>query len=289
MCGSLLKGKCGMIECGAARLGSEMKAIKFSRYAALAAVAVAAGCGGKGTAHLPTGTINFTGSETLSGQPAADTVVPATGGATVTVPGVSGTTVIPSGSVAGGSTVHSTDYLAIIPSGTGFLGALTGSNSVTVNGVSNSGATITSNGFLGQNLALPVEPGNAGTHYTLTYPASDLNTSRVLTVQNIIFEGTFYIKLSPIRVYSPVPIALKGSLPNNGENAFGSFMNVWWNPNNAGRSAKLFIDYGNGFTLQQTRTIDASGYASFRNFTVDPSNIPPTGVQTVKFTIGPLP
>lgn len=266
-----------------------MKAIKFSRYAALAAVAVAVGCGGDGTAHLPTGTINFSGAETLAGQPASDTTVPATGGATTTVPGVSGTTIIPSGSVAPGTTVQTTDYLAIIPAGTGFLGALTGGNSVTVNGVTNSGGTVGSNGLLTQNLALPVEPGAAGTHYTLSYPATNLNTSRVLTVQNIVFEGTFYLKLTPVRIISPVPIDLKGSLPNNGENAFGSFMNVWWNPNNAGRSAKLFIDYGNGFTIQQTQIIDSKGYASFRNLVQDASNIPATGVQTVKFTIGPLP
>jgi len=268
--------------------GSEMKN-SFSRYAALAAVVAVVGCGGDGTVHLPTGTVNFSGAEAVSGHPAADTTVPASGGATTTVPGVSGTTVIPSGSVPPGTTVETTDYLVVIPSGTGFLGSVTGSPSISVNGTEDSGATVQSNGLLSTNVALPVPTGDTGKSYTIGYPTSSLNTDRVLTVQQIQFVGRFYVKLSPLRVYSPVPIQLKGSLPNNGENAFGSFMNVWWNPLNAGRTATLFIDYGNGFKISQTRTIDATGYAAFRNFIPDNSNVPANGVALVKFTVGDLP
>jgi len=264
-----------------------MKTKHFSRFAALAAVVIAVGCGGEGTAHLPSGTVNFKGSETLVGSSTTDVVVPPTGGAEVTVTGVSGTTIIPSG--VDDSTVTTDDHLAIIPAGTGFLGVITGGQMIAVNGVANSGADVNSNGLLGVNIALPVTPGDTGTFYDLACPAQALDTTRVLHVGTIEFRGTFYIKFSPLRVISPVPIDLKGSLPNDGENAFGSFMNVWWTPNNAGRQATLFIDYGNGFTLQQTRTIDSTGYAAFRNFVPDPSNIPPTGVRLVRFTVGNLP
>jgi len=264
-----------------------MKTKHFSRFAALAAVVIAVGCGGEGTAHLPSGVVNFNGSETILGQSTTNVVVPPTGGTEITVTGVSGTTIIPSG--VEDSTVTTDDHLAIIPAGTGFLGVITAGQTITVNGVTASGATVNNNGLLGVNIALPVTPGDAGTFYDLVCPAQALNTSRVLHVGNVEFRGTFYVKFSPLRLISPVPIDLKGSLPNDGENAFGSFMNVWWNPNNAGRQATLFIDYGNGFTLQQTRTIDSTGYAAFRNFVPDPSNVPTTGVQLVRFTVGPLP
>lgn len=264
-----------------------MKTKNFSRFAALAAVVLAVGCGGEGTAHIPSGSVNFEGANPVVGSPGTDVVVPPTGGAETTVTGVSGTTIIPSG--VDDTVVTTDDHLAVIPAGTGFPGIITGSPNVTVNGVENSGVTVTNNGLLAVNMALPVQPGPAGTHYTISTPASALTTSRVLHTQSVEFSGTFYLFLSPFRLISPVPIALQGSIPNDGENAAGSFVNAWWGPGNTGRTATLFIDYGNGFTRQQTRTIDGSGQAAFRNFITDASNVPSTGVKLIRFTVGNLP
>jgi len=264
-----------------------MKTNYYSRIAALAAIVAAVGCAGEGTAHIPSGTLNFTGAETITGTSTAPATVPATGGTTVTTD-AGGSATIPSGAVPAGTTLPAGTVFGIVPSGTGFLGAISPGALVTVNGTANSGGTVNSNGLLGVNLALPVAPGDAGTHYDLSLPAEVLNTSRVLHVGQIIFSGNFYIRLNPVRVVSPVPIDLRGQLPNDGENAFGSFISATWGPGNSGRTATLFIDYGNGFTLHQTQVINARGQAIFRNFVPDSSNIPATGVALVSFTIGNL-
>lgn len=261
-----------------------MKKSSSLGVAAFAAIFVMTGCGGNGTTHLPSGRANYVGSATVATTTTESATVPATGGATVTTE--AGTAVVPSGVAPAGTTYPSGTPMALIPINTGFRGSVPAGSQVTVNGVADSGGTVQTNGLLGVNLVLPVT--EAGTSYTLRYPASTLDTSRVLNVQEMIFKGTFYLRTSPVRVISPVPFDIVGSLPNNGENAFGSFMNVTWGAGNVGRKATLFIDYGNGFSIQQTQTIDANNYAAFKNLFIDPSKVPNTGVKTVSFTVGDL-
>lgn len=272
------------------RRGSKMKSNHYLRIAALAAVAASFGCGGNGTAQLPTGVVHFAGNTTIAATNTTPVVVPATGGVQTTTS--SGTAVIPSGSVPPGTPIPANANLAIIPAGTGFIGTPS-ANSMTVNGVSDSGATLGGGGTLTVNVALPVDPGLTGTLYTLESPAEVLDTSRSLHVQTIRFKGKFYVQTSPFQIISPVPTALRGSLPNDGENAMGSFIDATFGVGNTGRTARLDIDYGNGFTLHQTQTIatevDGLGHAHFHNFVPDSSNVPQSGLALVSFTIGDLP
>ncbi|AIE86154.1 hypothetical protein OP10G_2786 [Fimbriimonas ginsengisoli Gsoil 348] len=177
------------------------------------------------------------------------------------------------------------DTLAIIPINTGFLGAVPAGSQLIVNGTANSGAFVNTNGLLAQSVGLPVT--EAGTDYTLEFPDADLNTNRVLTVHHTIFSGKFYLQLNPLRIISPVPVDLVGRIPNNGQNAAGSVVTALFGPGNNGRSARLFIDYGNGFALDKTVTI-ANNRAVFANIQHDNSNVPVTGVETLAFIIGDL-
>lgn len=264
-----------------------MKINYYSRIAALAAIVVGVGCAGNGTAHIPSGSLNFSGAETVAATSTADATVPATGGTTTTTS--AGSAVIPSGSVPPGTVLPAGSPFAILPSGTGFIGSTGSGSQVSVNGVSDSGATIGPSDLLSVNVALPVSAGAAGSLYDLSMPAANLNTSRSLHVGSIVFSGRFYISsLTPLKIISPVPKKLAGVLPNDGENASGSYIKATWGPGNSGRSATLFIDYGNGFTLHQTKTIDGSGNANFTNFVPDASNIPSTGIAVLSFTIGNL-
>jgi len=193
----------------------------------------------------------------------------------------------------GGSTVDSSTQLAIIPAGVGFPGTFGGSSQMGVNGTSNSGVGVTTGGLTASNIALPVTPGSAGTLYTLTFPQGDIDTNarrahpNILTIRELSFTGKFYVFTNPLRIVSPVPTNLAGTIPNNGQNAVGSHVTASFGPGNDGRSATLLINYGNGFALRQTRTITSS-LANFTDLTYDRVSVPQTGVRLVSFTIGDL-
>lgn len=65
-------------------------------------------------------------------------------------------------------------------------------------------------------------------------------------------------------------------------------MNTTYGSGNSGRSAKLFVDYGTGFQLNQLRPITSGLSAFFSDVIVDSQNVPATGVELVSFTIGPI-
>lgn len=261
------------------------RAIYFS-IVSLSAVLVAAGCGGGGGVQLhtpPVGNVNFSSGAAIPDTVTADAVMPATGGVIVHTAD-NGDVLIPSVAVPAGTVIHAGDPLTVIPAGTGFVGSFAPGTQVEVNGESNSGAMLGSDGLLDQKIGFPST--DAGMQESMSFPGGDL-TTRSLTVQRFEFAGRFYVQRSPFRIVSPVPIALVGALPNNGENAAGSTVTAAFGPGNNGRTATLFIDYGTGFTLQKTVTIE-NNRCVFANIQTDQQNVPPTGVQLVRLSIGDL-
>jgi hypothetical protein len=253
----------------------------------LLAAALLSGCGGGGgdSAAPASGTLNFNGSETLAGQLTNDTTVPAAGGVVAATD--RGQVVIPSGSVPGGTNLPASTAVAIIPQGVGFTGEFNLGASLTVNGVSNSGAGIGSNGRTSQAVGLPVPAGLEGISHSVSFPSGKLDT-RDLTVQRFVLAGRYYIRTNPFRIISPFPTALSGRIPNNGESATGSDVTALFGPDNDGRSATLSIDYGTGFILSRTKVI-ANSRARFSDFTDDGHAIPSSGVVEVKLQVGDLP
>jgi len=247
-----------------------------------------AGCAGSGAVKpsFATGNLNFSGAEQTTDTSTAPATVPATGGTTITTAG-GVTAVIPSGSVPGGTTLPAGTIFVIIPAGVGFAGTTPAGGQLVINSVTNSGALVGLNGLLSVNVAIPVTPGPDGTLYSISFPNASLSTSRALTVQNIEFTGKFYILANPLRVVSPVPVGLEGSLPNNGQNAAGSNVLATFASGNNGRSANLFVDYGTGFKLNQTRSV-ASLQTRFTNLRFDSQNVPQNGVRLVRFIVGDL-
>lgn len=244
------------------------------------------GCGG-GKNAIPAnsgGGFSFTGAEASLGYSSTSAVVPVTGGASITASGYSGTTIVPSGVLPAGTTLGTDTPYAIIPAGIGFAGTILSGQGVTVNGVTTSGATVGSNGLLLQNVAIPVT--EAGTPVTMTFPAQDVTLSRVLTIREISFAGSFYLLRNPVRIISPVPSDITGRIPNNGENAAGNSLTATWGAGNSGRTATLDIDYGTGFKLHQERVI-TNNKATFSNLTQDASNVPSSGIKSIKLSIGP--
>ena len=151
------------------------------------------------------------------------------------------------------------------------------------------GVTVNGQGATNQTLALPLTEDPAGINYSLGFPQGNVRT-RALTVKRFFFSGRWYVSRTgtTFQIVSPVPILLKGTLPNNGANAAGHSMTVTWGQGNNGRNATLRVVYGNGFVLQQTKTI-AGSTATFSNIDVDANNVPNDGVQLVSFRVGPRP
>jgi len=274
----------------------------FIGLAALAALAVS-GCGGSGNSKLPvleSGTLNFIGAPTGSATSTTSVTVPATGGTTVTLSDGS-TAVVPSGSVPGGTTIPAGTKFAIIPKGIGFPGADLANSQMSVNGVAVSGALVGSDGLLDENVALPVSSAPGGTHYTVAFLDATLNTSRDLNIANVVFSGTFYVKLTggTFEIISPVPTSVNGTLPNNGENASGTTVLNTYGDGNSGRTGALHVDYGTGFFINQSRTIangthvlNGSTYSGllslYADLVLDAQNVPPAGVKTVEFDVSDL-
>jgi len=284
----------------------------FSLFAAVTALALS-GCGGSASVTQPTasGKLGFAGSSTVTTTSSGSTTVPASGGTIVGTSdsGTGGTAVIPSGAVPPNTVLPAGTQLAVIPLGTGFPGTFAADGAMGVNGNLNSGVGVSGSGVTTVNAALPVTDGTNGTpdgtFYTLTFPGGDLSTTprtkrstapatgvatpEVLTIQNTVFTGQFYVRIVSGRpaVISPVPIYISGRIPNNGQNASGATVACQFGPGNIGRSATLTIDYGNGFQLRQTRTI-SNNSVGFSDIQRDSSNVPVTGVQLLQFDIGPL-
>jgi hypothetical protein len=251
------------------------------------AVAVLAGCGGSGgdSVSPATGNLNFDGAATLTALLTGDRVIPATGG--VSAATTEGQVLIPSGSVDAGTNLPEGTAVAIIPAGVGFDGAFNLGASLTVNGVSNSGAAVASNGHLTLPIGLPVPAGVEGINHTISFPSGHLDT-RDLTVQRFVISGKYYLRGGPTRIISPLPVSLSGRIPNNGQSAVNSDVTAMFGPENNGRSATLTIDYGTGFTLSQTKVI-ANNQVRFANFNGDSQPIPSTGVAEVRLNVGDLP
>ena len=142
------------------------KSLALFPFAAVVGIFALAGCGGSSSVSSASssGSVNFNGSSTSTGALTTDSTVPASGGATVqtSVNGTLGSAVIPSGAVAGGATVSSTEALAILPINTGFQGSYLSGQQMTVNGVSQSGVGISASGLTEENVALPVAAGTTG-------------------------------------------------------------------------------------------------------------------------------
>lgn len=244
------------------------------------------GCGGSGSAKpsFPTGTLNFSGASTTEDTSTSAATVPATGGTTITTAGGL-TAVIPSGVAPAGTTYPAGTEFAIIPMGVGFSGSVPSGSQLTINGVASSGALVGSNGLLVVNVALPVTA--EGIQYSITFPDATLSTTKSLTVAEITFTGKFYLLTNPVRIVSPVPTNMTGTLPNNGQNAAGSQVVTSFGSGNDGRSTQLKVDYGTGFLLNQNKTI-ASSRATFSDFFFDSQNVPNNGVRLVAFNVGNL-
>jgi hypothetical protein len=222
--------------------------------------------------------------------------IPAVAGQTadVTINGGNVTVTIPSTGVA--ATVPANTVLAVIRQGSQpFAGAFPPNTPVGL-GVDDtsadasatrgdSGITIDQQGALIQNLAVPVTDGVNGTPLNLSIPQGNV-TGRVLTVHHWRISGLIYIRGGQVII--PIPTNLNGVIPNNGENAAGSFMETTWWPGNNGRHATLRVEYGNGFVLNQTKTI-ANNFTKFENIVQDASDVPGNGVDLVALRVGSLP
>lgn len=285
-----------------------MKMKRSLAFVSAAAILLTVGCGGGGSSdNTPTasGNANFTGSETGTGTTGKAVGVPSTGGVTTKLS--DGTSVvIPSGVLPGGTSVSGTTDLAIIPAGVGFSGSFASGTAITIGQVSgtgvvsgevaNSGATVGTDGLLTVTAALPVTDPVNGTEYELGFPEGDLDT-RALTVKRFRLRGRFYLRTISGKktIISPIPTALSGKLPNNGENAVGSTMTATFGAGNEGRVATLRIQYTKGagsFILSDTKTISLVGgkpKVTFSDIAKDAKNVPATGVWEVRLTLGPLP
>jgi hypothetical protein len=231
----------------------------------------------------------------------AAVVVPATGGApvTVVVNGVDTPAVVPSGvpNIPANIPAGTLYGLILLGSSPGTGDYTAGSNvqagdsddpDVLPNVVT--GVTVNATGATNQTLAFPLTEDPAGINYSIGFPQGNVRT-RDLTIKRFFFSGRWYVNRAANgnrQIVSPVPILLAGTLPNNGENAAGHSMLVTWGPGNNGRNATLRVVYGNGFVLQQTKTIIGST-ATFSNIDTDASNVPAGGVNLVAFRVGPRP
>ena len=283
-----------------------MARIGLSQILSLSAVVLVAGCAGNASSSQPTasGNLNFGGASTVSTTSTSNTTVPSSGGTSVSTSdsGTGNTAIVPSGAVAPNTTIPSGTQFAVIPAGVGFTGTFDSGLMIGVNGTTNSGVGVSHSGSTATNIALPLTNGANGTSYALTFPGGTLSTALkasvgltkvtpdVLTIQATSFTGKFYVLIQngkPV-IVSPVPAAITGRIPNNGQNAVGSVVTAAFGPGNIGRSATLAIDYGTGFVLRQTKKI-ANNSVTFADFQQDGSNVPSSGVKLVAFTIGDLP
>lgn len=255
---------------------------------ALTGAVILTGCdsgstGGGGASGILTGSVNV-----QTGNTAAAATIPANGGAPATVNGVSGT--IPSGFLPTGTTVPAGTPAAVIAQGSlpikeGFpVGSTLGVGSSVANVNFNSGVGLGPQGEVTGNVVVPVT-NPAGTSVVIALPQGNVIT-RDLGIQSVIFSGDLVFQGGIIII--PVPLSINGVIPNNGENAVGSHVTCTWGPGNNGRSATLNVQYGNGFSLHQSRVI-TNLTASFTDLTTDSSDVPAGGVQTVAFAVGPVP
>ncbi|MCX6379262.1 MAG: hypothetical protein NT023_07250 [Armatimonadetes bacterium] len=273
-------------------------------FAGLIATAGCGGGGGEGALGA-SGQLRGTTAQSSASAPNVVTVVPVAGGQALTLQvkdAVTGavttqTVVIPSTPVF--ANVPANSPLAVINLGSTLLGGtftggvgISGDLASSIASISTSGISLSNIGSLLQNLALPIDPV-AGTRLTITLPQGNVKT-RDLTVKNTSVTGRFYVDNSggSITIVSPIPTSINGVIPNNGENAAGAFQTCIFGPGNLGRSATLDIVYGNGFELHQSRNIQpdsANGNAltaKFTNLTLDTSNVPAGGVDSISLTIG---
>lgn len=275
-----------------------------------------AGCGGGGGE----GSLGASGSvtgRTSSGSgkaPSVDTPVPAAGGVTITVPvtdpatGVTTNTAVTIPSAPIFTNVPANSPLAVLNQGsvllTGVFGSagrigIGGDRASSLASIGTTGVNVdTATGALAQALAVPIAPVT-GTKVVLTLPQGNVKTTRGLTIGTTVFEGKFYID-GIATITSPVPVAIDGTLPNDGENAVGSAVTCLFGPGNLGRSATLDVIYGNGFELHQGRNIQRLGanitlagvtytnplHVKFSNLSVDTSAVPAGGISSVSLTIG---
>jgi len=254
-------------------------------------LAVVTGCGGggEGTVSASGKLTGTTTQATAASSNVAPVAIPASGGTpvtatvngvpvTVTVPSSTITTTVPVGAVLSvlnaGSVIAAGDYGVLSTVGIG--GDLT--SSLASLNAKNSGINLNNLGALIQNLGIPIDPGPAGTRVVLTLPQGNVKT-RDLTIGSQVIDGATYIKGG--KVISHIPLSINGTIPNNGENAAGSQETCIWGAGNTGRLATLDVVYGNGFSLHQSRNIDANNTAVFRDLTVDTSNVPAGGVESV--------
>lgn len=285
-----------------------MKQSRFHYLGALAVLSAAAlqlyGCGGMGavdgtgTNYPPpppsaSGKIDGgadTGSTTVpeqlivtpaGGKKLTDVTVTTATGETVTMSEV----IIPSGiydqtATGQDKVIAPGTTFAVIPAGKPLVnGSFPQNTPVTINGTTNSGVTLNSDGTLSTNVALPIDP--AGTDYSVRLPKLTIS-GRVLNVGAFEVEGKMYPGKSII------PTKFDGIIPNNGENAVGARVTAEFTPQNDGRDVTLRIEYGNGFVLEQTRTI-VGGKVTFQNLSTDAVSVPDGGVSLVKITVRPIP
>ena len=275
---------------------TKMKSALGARVGVLVVcAALLAGCDGGSSTTATTGPSNTVRGATTQGAATASTpiTVPTAGGAsqTVTVGGVSETAVVPSGAA---TNVAAGSPLAVVQSGSTLLaGSFAANAPLSVNGVSNSGVTTNADGSVVQNIALPIDAVN-GTDYAFALPQGNVQTralaaatarTRALTVHATTFSGRFYSRGGV--TISPLPTGVTGKIPNNGENASGSQVTATFGAGNDGRTARLTVNYGNGFVLDQTQTIKG-GLVTFQNFATDASNVPISGVASLALAVGPL-
>jgi len=261
-------------------------------------LAVITGCGGGGESAVPPASGKLTGTITQgsgTSSNVAPIAIPASGGTpvTATVNGVPVTATVPSSTIAttvpvgavlsvlnAGSVITAGDYGVLSTVGIG--GDL--ASSLASLATKTSGITLSNLGALIQHLGIPIDPGPGGTRVVLSLPQGNVKT-RDLTIGTQVLDGKTYIKGG--NVISHVPLSITGTIPNNGENAAGSQETCIWGAGNTGRLATLDVVYGNGFSLHQSRNIDANNTAVFRDLTVDTSNVPAGGVESVTLTVGP--
>ena len=273
-------------------------------FAGLIATAGCGGGGGEGALGA-SGTLRGATAQSSASAPNVVTVVPVTGGQALTLPvkdAVTGvvttqTVVIPSTPIF--ANVPANSPLAVINLGSTLLGGtfsgglgIGGDLASSIASSPTSGINLSNLGSLLQNLALPIDPV-AGTRLVITLPQGNVKT-RDVTIKSSSVDGRFYVDISGggVSIVSPVPTSIDGVIPNNGENAAGARETCIFGPGNLGRSATLDIVYGNGFELHQSRNIQPDSTngnaltAKFANLTLDTSNVPAGGVDSVILTIG---